>query len=208
MMPNLPNSMARLQLRLVRLLLPALYLPTMRLTPLCRWGLSLTPKELLDVDAVIVNEDHAALLDILQVLGVPLLHANRCGCSLSRMPEATFMELYGQGRTVQASHGNRRSLNCDGLSAIDHRTLKPDGAAWDLTKPEDRDLAEKPLDETGPGWITGWPPCNPFCSRIVHMNVCKMDPSKVAAIVEEGRQHLRWMIPLYKKRVEKGRFFT
>ena len=83
------------------------------------FGPEIDPNEFVDVDAVVVNEDHAALMDILQVLGVPLLQANRFVCSLTRMPKAKFMELYGQGRLIQASHGNRRALHCDGLSAID-----------------------------------------------------------------------------------------
>ena len=40
----------------------------------------------------------------------------------------TLFEVYGHGTIVEASHGIRRSLNVNGLRALDLRTMKPNGS--------------------------------------------------------------------------------
>ena len=157
------------------------------------------------MDAVVEHEDFATIMDVLQILGVPLVDANRFAYAVTRKPGPSFIEAYGQGRMVEASHGCRRSLNCNGLSALDLRTLKPDGTPWDFSRKADRDLAEQLLDSEDPDWIVGSPPCTAFCSWNVRMNYPKMGPDRVRDFIREGRLHLRSMIHPCMCQAQAGR---
>ena len=86
-----------------------------------------------DIDAILDADDCINLFDVLQHLGVDVVHACRFVCSLKRRPPTTFMEWYGQGRIVEAAaHGQRRALNCKGLNALDLRTMKTERRAMGL----------------------------------------------------------------------------
>ena len=65
----------------------------------------------------------------------------------------TFLELYGRGSIMEASHGCRRNLNLDGLDALDLRTCKKDGTHWDFTRYSDRTEARQMVLELKPTWI-------------------------------------------------------
>ena len=92
-----------------------------------------------------------AMVDVLQTLGVSPDTAANFAAHCSRNPKRfkdthdrldnvrtyvsaltgkkpTFLEVYGTGNIVAASHGSRRALNVDGLAALDLRTSKPDGS--------------------------------------------------------------------------------
>ena len=55
----------------------------------------------------------------------------------------TFLELYGRGSIVEAAQGSRRHLGVQGIGALDLRTCKPDGTAWNFSKRSDRALARE-----------------------------------------------------------------
>ena len=115
------------------------------------------------------------------------------------------MEVYGQGRIVEAAHGCRRNLNLHGLDALDLRTCKPDGDNWDFNRAEDRRMARDLVESRRPTWIIGSPPCTSFTLFNTHWNFPRCDPQKVQAWKEEGIRHLRFMISLYKIQLDNGR---
>ena len=116
-----------------------------------------------------------ALRDVLQVLGVDPLDANHFASSIARNKPRfehlrqqlghrqrivaaltgkrhTFVELYGRGAILEASHGCRRNVNIDGLSALDLRTHKSDGTPWDFNKASDRQRARQLIIDLEPEW--------------------------------------------------------
>ena len=117
------------------------------------------------------------------------------------------MELYGQGRIIEASSGCRRNLNIQGLAALDLRTHKPDGSPWDFNLASDRQLALQLLDELKPVWVIGSPPCTAFSKLNLNLNFPKMPPEKVKEKVAEGVRHLHFVISIYKKQLDAGRHF-
>ena len=118
-----------------------------------------------DADALFKESECLDLFDILQQLGVQAVQACKCVGSLRRKSPVTVQESYGQGRMVDAAaHGQRRNLNCHGLSALDLRSLKQDGTPCDFRKPEDRAEAERLQDQRDPDWVIGSPPCTAFTS--------------------------------------------
>ena len=96
------------------------------------------------------EHDTVALLDLLQTNGVDAGTAANYAASIARNKprfrglyeqmvtarryiasltdrSPSFMEIYGRGALVQASHGCRRNLNVNGLDALDLRTCMHDG---------------------------------------------------------------------------------
>ena len=117
----------------------------------------------IDVDALRNAQEYINVVDVLHQLGVDPIVACRFVNSVRKAPSQTFMELFGQGRIVEAAaHGGRRSLNVTGLSAIDLRTKKPNGDHWDLSRREDQQLVEDMIDEQKPDWLIGSPPCTAY----------------------------------------------
>ena len=117
------------------------------------------------------------------------------------------MEIYGRGRILEAAHGCRRNLNIRGLDALDLRTCKANGDAWNFDLASDRQEAIDLINTLKPTWIIGSPPCTSF-TRLNHSwNYPKMDPQLVRAMIEDGRTHLHFMISLYHMQLEAGRHF-
>ena len=143
------------------------------------------------------SDDHVMgpLMDVLQTLGVDAADAANFSVNLikdvpiratnlgdSYCP--TFLEFYGQGNIVNASHGCRRDLNLNGLGAFDLRTRKPTGEPWDFCKASDRREARRFVEESKPTWVIGCPPCTFFSRWNQGLNHNKMDQQ----IVEERRR--------------------
>ena len=118
----------------------------------------------------------------------------------------TFMELYGRGAILEASHGCRRNLNISGLDALDLRTCKKDGTPWDFNKSSDRRLAREMVESQKPTWIVGSPPCTAFCQLNLGTNYAHMDPKEVKRRVDEGMVHLTFMAKVYRKQMARGTF--
>ena len=57
---------------------------------------------------------------------------------------------------------NRRGLNMQGLDALELRTSKPSGEAWEFRKKPDRQATENLARERRPLWLIGCPPCTGF----------------------------------------------
>ena len=74
------------------------------------------------------------------------------------------MEVYGRGAIVDMANARARSLNIDGLDALDIRTLKHDGTAWDFDTPKCQEKALRLIAEDDPGLRMACPECSPFCS--------------------------------------------
>ena len=90
------------------------------------------PDHGLDVDAVLVNQGLVDILDAMQTLGVDITGARRYVKSIRKPDMPTFVEVYGQGKIVDASRTSRRSLNIRRLDTMAPRT------GWDCTTPKDR----------------------------------------------------------------------
>ena len=127
--------------------------------------------------------------------------------SMRRQKQATFMEVYGRGSINEYANSSRRNLGLRGIGALDLRTLKADGSAWDFSKKADRRLARELIDREEPDWLIGSPPCTSFSIWNQSMNFPKMDPQRVQKEMEEGRTHLRFMASLYRKQLLKGKLF-
>ena len=122
-------------------------------------------------DLVDYDDDNrmVSMVDILQTLGVSVgdAVAYAVKATKDKVPvygvvtgqsyNPTFIEVYGHGTIVQASHGCRRSLNVNGLNALDLRTSKPNGEPWDFSKASDRQLARSMIEEQKPTWVVGVP---------------------------------------------------
>ena len=160
----------------------------------------------------------SSLVDALQTLGVPA--ADVVAYSVAAVKDhapsmttfgttynPTFVEVYGQGNIVKASHGCRRNINLHGLDAFDLRTAKPSGEAWDFTQAADRRLARTIVEDEKPTWLVGSPPCTFFSAWNQGLNHKKMDPSKVEELRVVAMQHLHFVVGLYRLQVEPGRHF-
>ena len=64
--------------------------------------------------------------------------------------ETTFVEVYGGGSFCKEAEQSRRNLNLKGLSAMDLRTLKPDGTPWNFCRRADRQEARRYIDKHDP----------------------------------------------------------
>ena len=148
------------------------------------------------------------LIDLLTESGVKPERAKAKVKDFLNPTSATFMELYGRGSIVRQANESRRDLNVIGLGALDLRTCKPDGSNLDFRRRADRREASELIDRLQPDFVVGSPPCTAFCSWNAHMNFPKMDQAKVAAMIREGRVHLRFMIKIYKRQIAKGRYFV
>ena len=150
------------------------------------------------------------IANALMTLGVDALLSNQVAKdAVKRRREsipATFFEVFGRGGVVQQAD-NHRNLNIKGLNAMDIRTLKPDGTPWNFNLKTDRQLAIRMVRESRPTWLICSPPCTAFCQFNIGLNYKKMDPARVAAIMAEGRSHLRFVIALCRLQLKLGGHF-
>ena len=100
--------------------------------------------------------------------------------------------------------GQMKSLNLTGLRALDLRTTRPDGKAWDFTRKSDRRWAEKLVEEDDPDWLVGAPPCTAFCTLNLGTNYSKMHAKAVEAKIAEGTLHMKFVCKLYRRQIRKG----
>ena len=90
--------------------------------------------------------------------------------------------------------------------ALDLTTVDDEGQAWNFSKAEMREKAEKLVEELQPELILGCPPCGPF-SILQNLNKGKMDAEKFAEKLGEAREHLRFCCKLYKGQLRRKKFF-
>ena len=108
---------------------------------------------------------------------------------------------------MDAAHGCRRTLNLQGLAALDLRTCKDDGTPWNFDKASDRQLATHMVLTLKPTWVIGSPPCTAFTRLNTQWNYPRMDPQKVREKLEEGYRHLHFVLGLYQIQLSQGRHF-
>ena len=101
--------------------------------------------------------DMFTLMDTLQTLGVDVVRANRFVASVLKA-RPTIVELYGRGSICRHANGSHRNLNIDGIDALDLRTCKPCGKAWDFTQTADRQEALQLVQDRRHTWVIGSPP--------------------------------------------------
>ena len=147
------------------------------------------------------------MMDALTQAGIIPEHAKEILASMrSGIPPATFIEVYGRSVRDQ-SLVTRRNLNVKGLDALDLRTTKPDGTAWDFRRSKDRQEARELIYRQRPQWLIGAPPCTAFSIWNYAMNYAKMDGDVVREKLEEGRLHLKFMCSLYRYQAKQGRYY-
>ena len=117
----------------------------------------------------------------------------------------TFMEFFGRGATVREANRARRCLNIQGLHALDLRTYRPDGHAWDFNNIKHRKDARRLVRTLKPTWMIGYPPCTAFSSWNIGIKLKKMNPKDVASMLEEGTSHLALMVNIYREQLKLGR---
>ena len=120
---------------------------------------------------------------------------------------STFIEVYGRGAIAAEANGPRRALNIEGLAALDLRTFKPNGEAWNFNLRSDRNEARALIDSKQPKWLIGSPPCTAFSIWNRNLNYKHMDKDKVRGLIAEGRKHLAFVISLYRKQLLQGGHF-
>ena len=98
-------------------------------------------------------------------------------------------------------------LNVKGLHALDLRTAKPNGEAWDFRRTCDRKLAREMVALNEPTWVIGAPPCTAFSIWNWAMNYQKMDGYVVRRKLEEGRLHVNCVCSLYRMQQKGGRYY-
>ena len=152
------------------------------------------------------------VVGILQTLGMESTEATRnaqrmCSTTLFRSRKPTVVELYGRGSLIDLANNRFQSLHVQGLCAMDLRTLKPNGQAWDFDKRKDRVLARKMIREQRPTWIISSPPCTVFSSWNQY-NHMFMDPERKEARMQKGRLHLKFAMELCRYQLAMGRHFA
>ena len=145
-------------------------------------------------------------IDMLLALGVEPIEASRYVYKLMRHDaEKTFYEAYGRGGLTKEA--KKSHFNVKGLQALDLACAKSDGAHWDFSKPSDQREAIALIEADNPDWIVGSPPCTPFSPLNVGLNFPKMNKAEVKRRVDEGLIHLKFVCRLYKRQIQRGKFF-
>ena len=78
------------------------------------------------------------------------------------MPRSVLLKCIEVERCAEKPKLLVQNLNLKGLGALDLRTLKPDGTAWNFCNRKDRQEARLFIDKSDPDWIVGSPPCTAF----------------------------------------------
>ena len=119
------------------------------------------------------------------------------------MGAVDVMEIYSPKRFTE--HAPRLGL-LPGY-AVDLCETKPNSEEhWDLSREEDRKELEELIDAEEPRLLTGGPPCEAF-SRLQALNQKRVSPEVRKKRREQGEQHLHLSIKMYRKQMEKGRYF-
>ena len=74
---------------------------------------------------------------------------------------------------------------------------------WDFTKAEDRQRADEYVDKNEPLVLIGSPPCVAFSQ----LQSLIPDSDRKRKQLVEGTRHMEFVVKLYKKQIDAGRFF-
>jgi len=154
------------------------------------------------------DDEEVQMTDSLVLAGVDQAEAKMFAAKVTgSIKSETFFEVFGRGSIVEEALKNRRNLNIKGLHAMDLRTVRNDGTAWDFSKKAHRHDARRLQIQLKPDWLIGSPPCTPFSIWNVGINFKRMNPTIVAAMIKEGRVHLNFCASLYRRQIKHGRHF-
>ena len=119
-----------------------------------------------DADSVnAMCETTSSIADVLQTLGADADTATRFACSVRRIPsKPACVEAFGTGNIMKLASTDARNSNIEGIAALDLRTYKPHGQAWNSKQRSDRKLAYRLINEQKPDWVIGSPPCTACCT--------------------------------------------
>ena len=146
-----------------------------------------------------MDDAETSMMDSLKVAGVMPKKARK---KVRGIMQPTFIEAYG--KTITDFTKARRNLNVKGLSSLDFRTMKPNGNPWDFRQRSDRQEALKLIDDMGPDWVIGAPPCTAFSIWNYAMNYKKMDAEAVRDKLAEGRIHLKFCCRMCHDKCDEG----
>lgn len=90
--------------------------------------------------------------------------------------------------------------------ALDRTTNDDDGRAWNSDEKEMRERAMKKLKAEEPQLLMGSPMCMAF-STWQRVNNKIRDPMIVANELKRAREHLKFVVELYRKQIRGGRYF-
>ena len=117
---------------------------------------------------------------------------------------AIVAEVYSAPRVAAIARRVGRLGIIPGL-AFDLTTHDSSGQPWDFNNSDQREKAERLLDEQQPLLLMGSPMCTAF-SNIQNLNKAKRDPAVVQQEFEKARIHLKWCCHLYQKQVDGGAY--
>ena len=135
-----------------------------------------------------------------------LEHKQRLIAAVSEF-RPSFVEIYGRGRMIEASHKCVRYLNAHGLQTSDIRTCTEDGSPWGFNRTSDRGLVRQPIEYSEPAWLVCSPPCTALSRLNANRNFPRVTPDIVASQIKEGRRQLRFVLSLWPLQFENGRRF-
>ena len=123
----------------------------------------------------------------------------------ARAAKRIIAEVYSPPRITDAA----RRLPHDGPgpgSALDITINDATGKPWDFSLKEQRDQAERLLDDQRPLLLIGSPMRTAF-SAMQAINRRRRDPKVIQRELISGRLHLDWCCRLYRKQVARGAYF-
>ena len=153
-----------------------------------------------DDDTPTLEQVSDIMIDALTLAGVRERTAREYASAAVRheRDSPTCVEVYGRGNIVAAANGPHKSLNVEGLSALDLAITKSNGEHWDFSRRSHRDAARKMVAGLEPTWLIGSPPCTAFSSW-QYVNYALLPPEEVERKKTAGLVHLKLVAQLYKQ---------
>ena len=110
----------------------------------------------------------------------------------TRKMRAIVAEIYSAPRVTEAAARHARFGAIPGFG-LDLAGCDDHGVRWDVNLQEQRDKAERLIDEQRPLLLLGSPMCTAF-SNGQNINRARRDPEVVCAQLQRARLHLRWCV--------------
>ena len=130
-----------------------------------------------DLDMMGPDDEGEQMVSALVMAGANVEQARTYTAAVRGRPDGpTFMEFFGRGAIVREANRARRCLNIQGLHALDLRTYRPDGHAWDFNDIKHRKDARRLVRTLKPTWVIGSPPCTAFSIWNIGINYKRDEP--------------------------------
>ncbi len=122
-----------------------------------------------------------------------------------KMVRAMVSEMYSAPRVIAALKGLPGLHLIPGF-ALDLTTTDDEGQPWDFEKDEMRKKAMDLIDKEKPMFIIGSPSCTPY-SSFQNINNQYRDPLVVQRERSVADKHMEFMMSVYQKQADEGRYF-